>query len=104
MDEAVKMLNEMLEKGMTPSVVPYNVLIAGYCKRGMMEDGMVRPNARCLCRMGRVGEAHQIWESLEELIDGYCKAGKIEDALLLRDSLGSPLIAATLGVLSAARI
>uniref|UniRef100_A0A1J3GJM1 Pentatricopeptide repeat-containing protein n=1 Tax=Noccaea caerulescens TaxID=107243 RepID=A0A1J3GJM1_NOCCA len=111
--KAMRLLPEMLDRRLFPSLDTFNLLIAGQCRSGnfdtayrllgVMDHIPNRQTHGCiidyLCRSKRVEEARVLFDSLalvkknvtmyNSLIDGYCKAGKLDDARVLFEEMES---------------
>ncbi|KAK6934833.1 Pentatricopeptide repeat [Dillenia turbinata] len=110
MQDAVKLLKEMVNNGLALDRITYNTLILGCCKQGKVEEGVrlrdeminqgMHPDIvtynllmHGLCIMGKMAEAENLWNELKEIglvpdvvthtimIDGYSKTDKIEEKL-----------------------
>ncbi|KAK6156246.1 hypothetical protein DH2020_010494 [Rehmannia glutinosa] len=117
-DSAVKLFAEMTEKGITPNIVTYNILVCGFCNLGRwrevkmflkeMMDCKICPDVRtfstlidALCKEGLVDEAKDILHLMMErnvvpnvvsytaLMDGYCLQGRMIEARNVFDSMAS---------------
>ncbi|KAK9140811.1 hypothetical protein Scep_010492 [Stephania cephalantha] len=111
-EDAVKLLSEMVSRGIVPDTFCYNTLIKGFCDMGLLDearsltleisqndcfpDSATYTILICgLCKKGLVDEAQQIFEEMEKLgclptvmtfnalISGLCKAGELEQAHFL---------------------
>ena len=73
--EAKKLSELVIEKGIDPGVVGYNALIKGFCKFGMMKDAF-----SCIIRMRK---GHHVPDAFTytTLIDGYVKQHDLDGAL-----------------------
>ncbi|KAJ6414110.1 hypothetical protein OIU84_006848 [Salix udensis] len=72
--KAVKLLDEMFEKGLNPSHVTYNTLMDGYCREGNLRAALI-----VRTRMERKGKQANV-VTYNVLIKGFCLKGKLEDA------------------------
>ncbi|ESQ50072.1 hypothetical protein EUTSA_v10001906mg [Eutrema salsugineum] len=115
-EEAVELLQEMMNKGMVPDVINYTTLIDGYCLHGKFVDALdlidkMRANGTApdvitynvlaggLARNGHAKEAFEIYKCMKDeglepnavthnvIIEGLCFARKIEDAENFFESL-----------------
>ena len=73
--EAKKLSELVIEKGIDPRVVGYNALIKGFCRFGMMKDAF-----SCIIRMRK---GHHVPDAFTytTLIDGYVKQHDLDGAL-----------------------
>ncbi|KAJ1385202.1 Tetratricopeptide-like helical domain superfamily [Sesbania bispinosa] len=112
LDEAMELLQDLLEKGLTLSVVAFNSLIGAYSKAGledkafetyhiMVKCGFTPSSSTCnslllgLCRKGRLQEARKLLYRMSEkgfpinkvaytvLFDGYFKMNDLDGAQFL---------------------
>lgn len=76
-------MNEMVKKGLVPSVVTYNALIGGLCREERFDDVF-----RLLEKMEMQGPEPDCW-TYTQLVDGLCKHGEVErGAKMLHEALG----------------
>ncbi|GJU90183.1 putative tetratricopeptide-like helical domain-containing protein [Tanacetum coccineum] len=115
-DDALRLFNEMTEKGIHANVITYTSLIHGLCNFGReseaarmlidMEEKGVPPDARTyttlvntFCKQGSVKDAELVVQAMERrglhpnvvtynaLIDGYCLRGEIDEARKVLDGM-----------------
>ncbi|KAJ6714791.1 RESPIRATORY COMPLEX I CHAPERONE (CIA84) putative [Salix viminalis] len=77
LDEAKKLFELTIAKGVDPGVVGYNAMIKGYCKFGMMNDALT-----CVQRM-KDGDHSPDEFTYSTIIDGYVKQNDLRSALKL---------------------
>ncbi|XP_026378089.1 pentatricopeptide repeat-containing protein At1g12775, mitochondrial-like [Papaver somniferum] len=111
-EEARRYFDEMVDRGISPDTVTFNVLIDSHCKDGKTEDAWglfklmekinIKPNLITynsmmdgLCLVGRLPDAVKLFDSMVDkglepddfswniLIDGYCKNRKLDGAMQL---------------------
>ena len=70
MDEAVEAFNMMVEKGFSPDLFSYNILINGYCKSKQIDEAM-----RLFHEMSNKGIIPDVW-NYNTLIGGFFSSGK----------------------------
>ncbi|CAN7121024.1 unnamed protein product [Brassica rapa subsp. narinosa] len=97
--KAESLFNEMVSKGLKPSVATYNSMVDGWCKEGEIELAMScmarmyedekDPDVvtytsliHGLCASGRPGEAISRWITFMALVQGLCKCGLSSEALV----------------------
>ena len=114
LDEAKRVLENMVEIGFLPSVATFTVLINSFCRRGKLQkaieilDFMGRVGCKAnvqtyncllkgLCYVGRVEDAYEFLMKIKKslvkpdiysftaVMDGFCKVGRSDEAMELLD-------------------
>ncbi|KAH6799563.1 hypothetical protein C2S51_036047 [Perilla frutescens var. frutescens] len=82
--EAKDILNEILGKGLAPSVVTYNLLIDGNTDQAVLwfsrmtetrrgtQYHYLHNSSRCLCNAGKLDDAHNLWIEMVMEHKGCC--------------------------------
>ncbi|WCJ27843.1 hypothetical protein M5689_009567 [Euphorbia peplus] len=112
LDEAERVLHQMLDNGLIPNVATFTTLIHSFCKKGKLQkafrvfDSMSKykcdPNVQTynclvkgLCYVGRVEEAFELVQNMKTsavkldiytytaMMDGFCKVGRSDEAMEL---------------------
>ncbi|GFP87998.1 pentatricopeptide repeat-containing protein at1g62670 mitochondrial [Phtheirospermum japonicum] len=92
-DDALKLFDEMSEKGITPDVVTYNALICGFCNLSRWREGGLGGWAKDVLQIMMLQNVNPNVISYNSLIDGYCLRGRMDEARNVIASMGSKNIA-----------
>ncbi|KAL8504027.1 hypothetical protein ACS0TY_022677 [Phlomoides rotata] len=90
------MFNDLHARGLEPDVVPYNILIKGCCRNGLLEEACKLFDSMGLFRVGRCSTSLDLFDELQTvglkpdfytLLHGLCQNQHSNLAFMLFDEL-----------------